>query len=100
MAKGQVLGRCECPECGFSDAEIKLQKSGLVYRWCPDCCAQYFPRTKESSDRLRSKHGINLAGTDTEKTQGAEQFTPEEIKEAAKQKSSGNKYLDMMGMGG
>lgn len=98
MAKREVFGKCECPECGFPDAEIKLQKSGLAYRWCPDCCAQYFPRTKEASDRMIKKYGIAQAGTDTDKNQGAAMFTPAELKEAEKPKTTGNKYLDMMGM--
>jgi len=58
MAKREVLGVMDCPECGMSGAEIKAQKSGLLYRWCPDCNAQYFPRTVEASARLGLKAGI------------------------------------------
>lgn len=47
----KVIGVCACPECG-SEAEVKLTKAGLAYRWCPECHAQYFPRSAESSDRL------------------------------------------------
>lgn len=53
MAKRELVGHQDCPECGRSGAEVKVAKSGLVYRWCPDCNAQYFPRTVEASDRLR-----------------------------------------------
>lgn len=50
MAK-EVIGTCSCPECGGA-AEIKRAKSGLAYRWCLDCHAQYFPRSADASDRL------------------------------------------------
>ena len=61
MAKREVLGTMDCPECGMSGAEIKAQKTGLLYRWCPDCNAQYFPRTAEASERLGKKAGIGAA---------------------------------------
>lgn len=47
----EVIGACACPECGGA-AEIKRAKSGLAYRWCLDCHAQYFPRSQDASDRL------------------------------------------------
>jgi hypothetical protein len=59
MAKREVLGVMDCPECGMSGAEVKLQKTGLLYRWCPECNAQYFPRTPEASDRLAKAAGMN-----------------------------------------
>lgn len=55
MAKREVIGVCNCTECGFEDAEIKAQKSGLLYRWCPECNAQYFTRDTVTSERLRAK---------------------------------------------
>lgn len=48
-----VIGLCDCPECG-ADAEIKETKSGLAYRWCPSCFAQYFPKKYPQSDRLKA----------------------------------------------
>lgn len=44
MARGELIGLCECPECGFVDAEVRPDKSGSPYRFCPDCTAQYFSR--------------------------------------------------------
>lgn len=44
MARGELIGLCECPECGFIDAEVRPDKSGAPYRFCPDCTAQYFSR--------------------------------------------------------
>lgn len=47
MARGELLGLCNCPECGFPDAEVRPDKSGSPYRFCPDCTAQYFSRGNE-----------------------------------------------------
>lgn len=67
MAKKQMLGVMACPECGFPDAEIKPQKNGLLYRYCPDCNAQYFPRTVEASDRLAARMTpVSITRTDTQ----------------------------------
>lgn len=44
MEKGQVIGHQVCPECDRTGAEIKVDKAGNPYRWCPDCNAQYFTR--------------------------------------------------------
>lgn len=52
----EVIGTCTCPECGGA-AEIKRSKSGLAYRWCLDCHAQYFPRNADASDRLIASLG-------------------------------------------
>lgn len=41
---GKVLGHCTCPECDFPDAEIKEDKNGHPYRYCPDCNVQTFSR--------------------------------------------------------
>jgi hypothetical protein len=61
MAKREVLGVMDCPECGMSGAEVKQAKSGLLYRWCPECNAQYFPRTDDASARLGKRAGIGAA---------------------------------------
>lgn len=44
MARGELIGMCDCPECGFADAEVRPDKSGAPYRFCPDCTSQYFTR--------------------------------------------------------
>lgn len=41
MVQKSPLGHMACPECGFPDAEIKADKNGNPYRYCPDCSAQY-----------------------------------------------------------
>ena len=48
----EILGLMQCPECGFMEAQVKEQKNGLAYRFCPDCSAQYFTRRPVDSDRL------------------------------------------------
>lgn len=56
--KREVVGTMQCPECGFQHAEVKRQKNeALAYRFCPECHAQYFARTPETSERLIAKTG-------------------------------------------
>jgi Zn-finger nucleic acid-binding protein len=51
----EIVGLMNCPECGLEGAQVKRQKNGLAYRFCPDCAAQYFPRDEAASNRLLSK---------------------------------------------
>lgn len=44
MAKPELIGLTDCPECHFPDAEVRNDKSGSPYRFCPDCESQYFTR--------------------------------------------------------
>lgn len=55
MARGELIGLMDCPECGFTDAEVRPDKSGSPYRFCPDCTAQYFSRGGEKAKALLSK---------------------------------------------
>jgi Zn-finger nucleic acid-binding protein len=55
MMGREVLGVVTCPECGLEGAQVKRQKNGLAYRFCPDCAAQYFPRDEVASNRLLAK---------------------------------------------
>lgn len=71
----EVLATCDCPECGQSGAEVKRTKAGLLYRWCPECLAQYFPRNQSASDRLAVKVGIGT-GTGTGRTEPAAAAAP------------------------
>lgn len=50
-----AIGTMPCPECDFPDAEVREDKAGKAYRYCPDCNAQYFARTVEADRRLREK---------------------------------------------
>jgi hypothetical protein len=95
MAKREVLGVMDCPECGLSGAEVKRAKSGLLYRWCPECNAQYFPRTVEGSARLGLRAGMAGAVPEKPAEKPAEKIAAspvtvtETIKPARVEKSSG-----------
>lgn len=83
MAKSEALGKCTCPDCGFVDAEIKTSKSGLAYRWCPDCNLQTFARNQTQSDRMiNSMRKGSVSGTGE-----SEKKTP--VSDAEKPKKSG-----------
>lgn len=55
MARGELIGLMDCPECGFVEAEVRPDKSGHAYRFCPDCTAQYFSRGGEKEKALLAK---------------------------------------------
>lgn len=51
----RILGRAPCPECGFESAHVKQSEAkGTLYRYCPECGAQYFPRGPAATERLRT----------------------------------------------
>ena len=55
MARAELIGLMDCPECGFKEAEVRPDKSGSPYRFCPDCTAQYFSRGGEKAKALMAK---------------------------------------------
>lgn len=67
MAKKEAVGHMACPECGFPDAEVKEDKNGNLYRYCPDCSAQYMThgrphKVENLKARMREKEaGEQLA---------------------------------------
>lgn len=85
MAIKEALGKCACPDCGFVDAEIKLAKGGLAYRWCPDCNLQTFSRNDKQHERMMAsiKKPVTVSGT-------VPAYVPAEVKpEPEKPKKSG-----------
>ena len=52
-----VLGVMVCPECGHQGAQVKAQKNGKPYRYCPECDAQYFARSDAAAAALMGKIG-------------------------------------------
>lgn len=53
----EVIGTMVCPECGHPDAQVKHQKNGKPYRYCPECDAQYFARSDAAAAALLAKVG-------------------------------------------
>jgi predicted nucleic acid-binding Zn-ribbon protein len=51
------LGRTNCPECGFDAAHVKRkeEEGKKAYRHCPNCGAQYFPRSSDQEKTLLEK---------------------------------------------
>lgn len=92
--KKEILGTLACPECGHDAAEVKQQKNGLPYRYCPECDAQYFPRTTAAGNRLWAKIGRDSEGgrsvTVTEARANSEPVA------LPKPKGTGNPLLDFV----
>lgn len=42
--KKPIEGHISCPICDHPDAEVKRDKNGALYVFCPDCNAQVFTR--------------------------------------------------------
>lgn len=49
-----LIGRADCPECGFKSAHIK-QSEKCVYRYCPECGSQHHARTPRQREELAKK---------------------------------------------
>lgn len=49
-----MIGRAPCPECGFSAAHVK-QSEKCLYRYCPECQAQYNTRNERQRSDLMAK---------------------------------------------
>lgn len=48
-----IIGRTDCPECDFKAAHVK-QSEKCVFRYCPECGAQYHARTqRQRADLIR-----------------------------------------------
>lgn len=59
-----IIGRAECPECGFGAAHIK-QSEKCVYRYCPECGSQYHAKTERQRSLLVAKMRPEGAPTPT-----------------------------------
>lgn len=55
MARKDLIGLTHCPECDNEAAEVRPDKNGLAYRYCPACGSQYFTRAADQDRRLRAK---------------------------------------------
>lgn len=54
MAKTPAIGHTACPVCP-KIAEVKLDKAGRAYIFCPDCNIQLFTRYEHQSKFLLAK---------------------------------------------
>lgn len=52
MSKSNPIGHTNCHICGFEEAEVKTDKNGKTYIYCPDCNIQSFTRTEYQSTKL------------------------------------------------
>lgn len=61
MAKRELVGLTDCPECGFTDAEVRPDKSDSLYRFCPGCTSQYFTRGNDvkTANLLKKTRKVN-----------------------------------------
>lgn len=50
-----VIGHVECPVCDHADAQVKEDKNGHAFIFCPDCAAQTFTRNEFRDRRLRAR---------------------------------------------
>lgn len=56
----QIIGRTDCPECGFKSAHVK-RSDKCAYRYCPECGAQYMATGAEREAALMAKTRLNTS---------------------------------------
>lgn len=62
---GEIVGRTGCPECGFASAHVK-RSAKCLYRYCPDCGAQYMATgPRREADLLAKTRPVEHAGGPT-----------------------------------
>lgn len=49
-----IIGRTDCPECGFTAAHVK-RSDKCTYRYCPECNATYHAKTARQVADLMAK---------------------------------------------
>jgi hypothetical protein len=50
-----AIGHITCPTCDHVDAEVKEDKNGHAFIFCPDCNQQLFTRGDHRDAKLRKK---------------------------------------------
>ncbi len=69
----RMLGRADCPECGFKSAHVK-ESEKCVYRYCPECGSQHYAKTESQRSNLLKKTRLIEATSDATAT-GSEKVT-------------------------
>lgn len=54
----KIIGRTQCPECDFEAAHVK-ESDRCVFRYCPECGAQYHARTERQRANLLKRTRLN-----------------------------------------
>ncbi len=76
VAKNKTaIGFIGCPVCGFVDMEIREDKNGAPYCYCPDCNIQIFTRTEERGNLLKARMRL-VAPLEPAPAAGDETFAP------------------------
>lgn len=80
MAK-EIMGHVDCPVCGHAHAQVKEDKSGNPFIFCPvrDCSTQVFTRREFQKQALLSRVrpvSVPVTVTDTEKKPEKEASVP------------------------
>ena len=58
----KMVGRAECPECGFAAAHVK-QSEKCLYRYCPDCGSQHYAKSPRQVEDLMKKTRLDSSAT-------------------------------------
>jgi hypothetical protein len=67
--KKTAIGHIICPTCDHADAEVKEDKNGHAFIFCPDCNQQLFTRGDHRDAKLRKKmRPVTVTVTDIEQT--------------------------------
>lgn len=65
MSKKEAIGHMECPTCKHADAEVKEDKNGHAFLFCPDCATQVFTRNPHRDHHMRKNmRPVTVTGTE------------------------------------
>lgn len=62
-----IIGRTECPECGFASAHVK-RSDKCTFRYCPECGAQHHARTERQVSDLMAKTRLDAPAASPQPT--------------------------------
>jgi hypothetical protein len=48
-----IIGHINCPVCTFEEMQVKKDKNGNAFAFCPDCATQVFTRNAHRDHHLR-----------------------------------------------
>lgn len=74
----KMVGRAECPECGFAAAHVK-QSEKCLYRYCPDCGSQHYAKSPRQVEDLMKKTRLDSSATPSPSPTPSPSATPPAI---------------------